>query len=896
MKKILLLLTVFLSWVNCSLSQEISDFSVRNTSKGSLVKGLQNCRMNKISPEEILACSDDAVKTSEIEDFSEGWVGFIASDQSCKYANFYQHFSDCYYTFNSVRFFGLTQFCDEEDNYTWYNCNEHGAIDENGDMTEPIKFEIAFYKEDESGAVGEKYYSELIDIIGDKTGIVLSNGRKSQVYEFMAVLKETVKLESGFLSISAVDVDKQISCWFCLLISDVLPDYSYCMDNGEIIRNSENIPYCLMGTGEFSAQKALKLNRFLGISKYTNDPYQKVSVEIKNVGSGLLNRPNLELWLDGKKIATEQIDVSLESLETYRYTFNQRLDCSQSGEHCIEIRNVTEGDEGFCTPVLKYYTANMQSGEVCHSESQSADYGWITHVQIGSIDNISENSTYSDFTEMETDIYPGDTLEMCVDFEDFGYYPCVYVDWNGDGTFDGEGEFIGIVIKNKIAIAIPDDIDISAGRKRLRIIYSNEEVSPCQIYDFGETEDYTLVVKRPDVSAIIDIPDSYIDEFFDMETSVAERELIIKNNGSERLEGDLSVKYYLPNAPFEARTRLPRPKKDINKILNFSSRMLTAAECSDSFDEECFTIRYDKGVVTAISPLEVDYAIFAHYYPACMLEDLKGMMVSSVDVYINDMPKKCSIKIYSGDSHEGPQKEIYSQDFIPESQTWNKVRLTTPLEINGDDIWIAVKMYGFTTGSYSMGVDNGDELIGYGDWISVDGENWYTMEQMEYNVNFCIRTNISGMRTPAINWLGFLENHITIDPAKEQTVKLIFENKGLSKHLYEAEIIISSNDKLNKLKKIPVYLYLENPSRVDSSFSTDQSSLTYVVENNMIQINSKNKIREVALFDTRGCLLKKVKCNDTYVRLSLDKLEANIGILLISYDRMNSEIVKFLGM
>lgn len=64
-----------------------------------------------------------------------------------------------------------------------------------------------------------------------------------------------------------------------------------------------------------------------------------------NIGEQAISDAKLQLYLDDKLLATEELGVTLASMESYKHTFDQRIDCSQPGKHNIEIRNVTEGDE-----------------------------------------------------------------------------------------------------------------------------------------------------------------------------------------------------------------------------------------------------------------------------------------------------------------------------------------------------------------------------------------------------------------------------------------------------------------------------------------------------------------------------------------------------------------------
>lgn len=149
---------------------------------------------------------------------------------------------------------------------------------------------------------------------------------------------------------------------------------------------------------------------------------------------------------------------------------------------------------------------------------------------------------------MKTSIKPGEVLDLNVECEGGSLYIGAWVDWNGNGSFDEAGEFIGYLPKGTIKVSIPDEAVVVPGERRLRIIASYEDIlSACGQYGYGETEDYTLVVEHSDNSPIIIPGLSIIDSYqsFDVRPVTLE----IKNEGSAELTGTASVLYALPHSP-----------------------------------------------------------------------------------------------------------------------------------------------------------------------------------------------------------------------------------------------------------------------------------------------------------------------------------------------------------
>ncbi|MFR0835829.1 MAG: CARDB domain-containing protein [Barnesiella sp.] len=87
------------------------------------------------------------------------------------------------------------------------------------------------------------------------------------------------------------------------------------------------VTYCLLGNGDVLGKK-FKINRILSPSSTSEDKYEKVQVEVLNIGSDNIDDATLELWADNERVATEKIHTTIKSQETYKYTFEKRVDCS----------------------------------------------------------------------------------------------------------------------------------------------------------------------------------------------------------------------------------------------------------------------------------------------------------------------------------------------------------------------------------------------------------------------------------------------------------------------------------------------------------------------------------------------------------------------------------------
>ncbi len=79
-----------------------------------------------------------------------------------KATKFYQSFSGCYQKVNGIRWLGRFLSWDEE-NYNWLSCADRGGIGEDGEMTESIRFEVAFYEMGADGYPGKEVYRKELE-------------------------------------------------------------------------------------------------------------------------------------------------------------------------------------------------------------------------------------------------------------------------------------------------------------------------------------------------------------------------------------------------------------------------------------------------------------------------------------------------------------------------------------------------------------------------------------------------------------------------------------------------------------------------------------------------------------------------------------------------------------
>ncbi len=162
---------------------------------------------------------------------------------------------------------------------------------------------------------------------------------------------------------------------------------------------------------------------------------------------------------------------------------------------CLGLGGIYQGNGSSCDP-------NPCTVFYCAAGAGYCDE-YISGVQIGAIDNPSgcEAGQYADYTALSTVLGIGLATPLTVTNGNpiWSSDVCsVWVDWNQDYLFDDSPpELVGDVPgvgPYDFAVTPPGAALLGATRLRVRIDYNNLNPNPCGVTDYGEVEDYTVVV------------------------------------------------------------------------------------------------------------------------------------------------------------------------------------------------------------------------------------------------------------------------------------------------------------------------------------------------------------------------------------------------------------------
>ena len=160
--------------------------------------------------------------------------------------------------------------------------------------------------------------------------------------------------------------------------------------------------------------------------------------------------------------------------------------------------------------LLTSFNFSAPAQTYCASKGISTSHGYIKKVSIETINNTSGNiGGYTDFTSQSATLQRGATytIELTPGFVNgaaFFEYWTVYIDYNQNGVFEANE----VVAKGHNAIRINKSFPIpstslkGATRMRIQMQEGSQETNPCATFNYGDVQDYTVVITDNVMSSI----------------------------------------------------------------------------------------------------------------------------------------------------------------------------------------------------------------------------------------------------------------------------------------------------------------------------------------------------------------------------------------------------------
>jgi hypothetical protein len=178
--------------------------------------------------------------------------------------------------------------------------------------------------------------------------------------------------------------------------------------------------------------------------------------------------------------------------------------------------HATSGDNARTLKEIKHYIAKYsETAEYCVASVVNPPSLFISNVTFGSINNSTpKGEGYGSYSALGTCLQPGDTenMEISTSMEASAQRLKVWVDWNDDKIFDEQSELLYAstsgLTQHSFSITAP--LGEVAGEKRMRIrLYFDGDSNgstPCGTDQYGEIEDYTIVLGESTACTVATVP------------------------------------------------------------------------------------------------------------------------------------------------------------------------------------------------------------------------------------------------------------------------------------------------------------------------------------------------------------------------------------------------------
>ncbi len=217
-------------------------------------------------------------------------------------------------------------------------------------------------------------------------------------------------------------------------------------------------------------------------------------------------------------------------------------------------------------------------------------------------------------------------------------------------------------------------------------------------------------------------------------------------------------------------------------------------------------LHYDGENSDAIGLTNGGTMYMAARFPSAMVGQYAYYTLETVSVYINDAPTATTVRIWSAGTSTAPGTLIHQQNFTPVANSWNTITLTTPVTLDGNDIWIGYNLT-HQAGEFSAGCDNGPANPD-GAWISTNGSSWSRLYELAPTLDY--NWNIRGTIHPGVApWITVNPLAGSVAAGGSMPLTVNFNGVNLTFGTYNADIILSSNDPSNPTTVVPVELIIE---------------------------------------------------------------------------------------
>jgi len=272
-----------------------------------------------------------------------------------------------------------------------------------------------------------------------------------------------------------------------------------------------------LGAGRINANAAM----LCAAPASCSTPYE---LETSNLGSVSTTLNWADTGADNYTLRVRETGSSWSTFTTSNTNYSYSTTACQSYE--FEVRsNCSGGETSNYSSAETFTTLPEGPSNYCTAKANTANFEWIAGVNFGGVNiTSSSNGGYSqealcyNINLQTNDDY---TLTLTPGFAGaaYGVYWRTWIDYNADGDFNDSNELVYDSGTNQsgtvtASIAIPSSA--SSGSTRMRVgmkwVGASDTAVPanCGTFEFGEVEDFTLVVSQGAAPVVCNTPSSLI--------------------------------------------------------------------------------------------------------------------------------------------------------------------------------------------------------------------------------------------------------------------------------------------------------------------------------------------------------------------------------------------------
>jgi hypothetical protein len=174
--------------------------------------------------------------------------------------------------------------------------------------------------------------------------------------------------------------------------------------------------------------------------------------------------------------------------------------------------------------------------------------------------------------------------------------------------------------------------------------------------------------------------------------------------------------------------------------------LLSWSSCGDDDDLVIDTLNYDGPNFTAPTNGE-GFTTFAARFPGAETQAFTGRKLERISFFLEQIPISTVVLVYDiGTDDRTPGDLLYSIDLTQRVRNtgWIEHVLTTPVDITGDGLWLAVETE-LNTGDQAIGCDQGTNYNPNGDRLLTPANVWTSFNEItgSETINWNIRGIIS---------------------------------------------------------------------------------------------------------------------------------------------------------